>query len=63
LKITTFLSFLVAPFQSHFKNVIALVVHNAADQGDKTNKNAEKMFAKKGVINKVVKPWNFSNFN
>jgi len=35
-------------FQSHFKNVIALAVHIAADQGGSTNKNAEKMFTKKG---------------
>lgn len=54
---------MVASFQSHFKNVIALLVHIAADQGGRTNKNSEKMFTKKGVIYKVVRPWNFSNFN
>jgi len=47
--------FLVASFQSHFKNVIALAVHIAADQGGRTNKNAEKMSTKKGFLNKVVK--------
>jgi len=55
LKITTFLVFLVALFRSHFKNVIALAVHIAADQGGRPNKNAEKMSTKKGFLNKVVK--------